>query len=87
LAGLYAVRVVSFERPEGPPNLVIEIAVNEGGPRRRITCRSTSPTERSCGLDGVNATFAIPESKLAPLLPAPPHDAGIEAGAPAPVDP
>ena len=87
LAGLYAPRVVSFDKPEGPPNLVIEIALNEGGPRRRITCRSTSPTERYCGLDGVSATFSVPESQLAPLLPARPVDAGAEAGARAPVGP
>ncbi len=87
LAGLFALRVVSLEKPEGTPNLVLEIATNEGGARRRITCRSTSPTERYCGLDGVNATFSVAESKLAPLLPAQPQDAGAETGAPAPLAP
>lgn len=79
VAGLYALRVVSFDNPEGPANLVIEVALDEGGPRKRITCRSISPTERHCGLYGVRATFVVPESKLAPLLPALPRDAGVEA--------
>ena len=85
LAGLFAQRVVSFDKPEGPPNLVIEVTVSEGGPapRRRITCRSISPTERYCGLDGVSATLSVPESKLVPLLGArPAADGGLEAGSP-----
>jgi len=68
MAGLIAQRVESFEKPAGPPDLVIEVTVSEGGPRRRITCRSSSPTERRCGLDGVSATLAVSEATLAPLL-------------------
>jgi hypothetical protein len=83
LAGLFAQKVVSFDKPEGPPNLVLEITVSEGGPRRRITCRSTSPTERYCGLDGVSATLSVPESKLVPFLGTlSSPDGGVEAGAP-----
>ena len=41
MAGLIAQRVESFEKPAGPPDLVIEVTVSEGGPRRRITCRSS----------------------------------------------
>ena len=83
MAGLFAQHVVSFDKLEGPPNLVIEVTVTEGGPRRRITCRSTSPAERHCALDGVNATLAVPESKLAPLVGAREavQDGGPEAGA------
>ena len=69
LAGLFARRVVSFDKLAGPPNLVIEVSTREAGPRRRITCRSISATERHCGLDGVNATLLVPELKLAPFLP------------------
>lgn len=68
VAGLFAQRVVSLGKPEGAPDLVVEVTVAEGGPRRRITCRSVSPVERYCGLEGVNATLAVPESKLLPLL-------------------
>lgn len=75
LAGLFAQRVLSFDKPEGAPDLVLEIGVTEGGPRRRITCRSISKTERHCGLDGVSATLLVPESKLTPFLGASP-DAG-----------
>jgi hypothetical protein len=75
IAGLFAQRVLSFDKPEGAPNLVIEVTVTEGGPRRRISCRSISPAERHCGLDGVSATLLVPEIKLAPLLGALP-DAG-----------
>ena len=75
MAGLFAGRVLSFERPAGVPNLVLEVAVTEGGSRRRITCRSSSPAERLCALDGVNATLEVPEAKLTPFLGAP-VDAG-----------
>ena len=60
---------MSFDKLAGPPNLVIEVSTREAGPRRRITCRSISATERHCGLDGVNATLLVPELKLAPFLP------------------
>jgi hypothetical protein len=80
LAGLFAQRVVSLEKPAGPPDLVIEVSTTEGGPRKRITCRSTSPAERSCGLDGVNATLSVPEGKLRRLLgPHDTEDAGADA--------
>jgi hypothetical protein len=82
MAGLFALRVASFDKPDGPPNLVLEVAVTEGGPRRRITCRSTSPLERACALDGVNATLLVPEAKLTPFLgPGAARDGGTEAGA------
>ncbi|MDB4937147.1 MAG: hypothetical protein JWP87_4119 [Labilithrix sp.] len=71
MAALFADRVVSLKKPEGAPDLVIEVTVAEGGPARRIACKSISKTERHCGLDGLNATFSVAESRLAPLLIAP----------------
>jgi hypothetical protein len=71
LASLVADRVIALKRPVGVPDLTIEVSVTEGGPARRIACRAISPTERHCGLDGVNATFSVAESRLAPLIIAP----------------
>ena len=69
VAALSADRVVSLKKEVGAPDLVIEVAVAEGGPARRIACRAVSPTERHCGVVGVNATFAVGEARLAPFLP------------------
>jgi hypothetical protein len=83
VAALYAERVVSLKKLEGAPDLVIEVVLAEGGPPRRIACRTTSPRARDCSLDGVSATFAVAASRLAPLLPASESDAGRnEAGIP-----
>ncbi|MDB5221279.1 MAG: hypothetical protein JWO86_9206, partial [Myxococcaceae bacterium] len=40
LAALYVDRVVSLTKLDGAPDLVIDVAVTEGGPPRRIACRS-----------------------------------------------
>ena len=80
VAALYAERVVSLERLDGAPDLVIDVAVGEGGATRRISCRAVSPTERHCALDGVKATFAVAASRLAPLLPASAAGAGASDG-------
>jgi hypothetical protein len=69
VASLFAERVVALKKPGGAPDLVIEVAVTEGGPAKRIGCRSISAAERHCGLDGVNATFLVAESRLLPFLP------------------
>jgi hypothetical protein len=71
MAALFADRVVALKKPEGVPDLVIEVSVTEGGPPRRIACRAVSKNERYCGLEGVNATFSVAESRLAPLIIAP----------------
>ena len=82
VAALFADRVVSLNKLDGAPDLVIEVAVAEGGPPKRIACRSVSPTQRHCGLDGVNATFAVSAARLAALLPASETDGGaVDAGA------
>jgi hypothetical protein len=70
VAALYAERVVSLDKLDGAPDLVIEVAVAEGGAPRRIACRSVTPAERYCALDGVKATFAVAVSRFAALLPA-----------------
>ena len=69
VSSLFAERVVALKKPEGAPDLVIEVAVTEGGPPMRIGCRSISAAERHCGLDGLNATFLVAEPRLAPFLP------------------
>ena len=96
VAALFAERVVALRKLEGAPDLVIEVAVAEGGRPRRIACRSVSARERHCSLEGVSATFAVARSRLAPLLPPsepseasqadagtePRTDASTEAGTP-----
>lgn len=79
VAALSADRVVSLKRAVGAPDLVLDVALAEGGPARRIACRPASAAERHCTVDGVNATFAVAEARLSPFLPA--RDAGAEAGA------
>jgi hypothetical protein len=75
LGTLVAERTLSLNKLDGTPDLVIEVAVTEAGAPRRIACRSVSSTERHCGIDGVNATFAVVASRLAALLPASELDA------------
>ena len=82
VAALFAERVVSLNKLEGAPDLVIEVAIAEGGPPKRIACRSVSPSQRHCGLEGVNATFAVAATRLAALLPPSETDAGTDAGTP-----
>jgi hypothetical protein len=76
LGSLVADRVLSLNKLDGAPDLVIEVAATEASTPRRIACRSVSPTARHCGLDGVNATFAVSPARLAALLPASEVDAG-----------
>jgi hypothetical protein len=78
IADLFADRVVSLKKPEGAPNLVLEVTVSEGGPPRRIDCRPVSSAERYCGIDGTNATFSVSAARLAPFPP------NADAGAPLP---
>ncbi len=80
VAALIAERVVSLKKLEGAPDLVIEVAVADGGAPRRIACRTASARLRDCSLDGVSATFAVTATRLAPLLPASATDAGADAG-------
>jgi hypothetical protein len=83
-ASLFAERVVSLNKLEGAPDLVIEVAVADGGAPRRIACRTASARLRDCSLEGVNATFAVAAARLAPLLPASPTggaDGGATGGA------
>jgi len=87
IAGLLAERVVALRKETRTPDLVIEVSLAEGGPPRRITCRSTSSTERECAIDGVNAIFAVAEPRLALLLPAPALAAAAAADASAPAVP
>jgi hypothetical protein len=63
------------------PDLVIEVAISEGGAPRRIACRpSDAPAEHLCTVSGVDATFGLASARLAPFLP--PVDAGsADAGA------
>jgi hypothetical protein len=76
VAGLFADRVVSLKKLDGEPDLVIEVAIAEGGRPKRIACRTISASEHHCALDGVNATFAVGAARLAALLPASETDAG-----------
>jgi hypothetical protein len=97
VGGLTAERVDSLGKKgfSSPAELVVEIAVAEGGPPRRIQCApqsaaSASPPgsshgppsvagERLCASSGVDALFVLSAATLAPLLP--PMDAGAaEAG-------
>jgi hypothetical protein len=81
VAALYAERVVSLDKLDGAPDLVVEVALAEGGPPRRIACRTVAATERYCALDGVKATFAVAASRWKALLPASDaSDAGGHAG-------
>lgn len=83
LAALYADRVVSLDKLDGAPDLLIEVAVAEGGGPKRIACRTVTPTERYCALDGVKATFAVAASRFAALLPASSaRDAASDAATP-----
>ena len=77
VAALFADRVVSLGRASATatPDLVIEIALAEGGPPRRIACwPGGSSAERLCTASGIEATFALAPARLAPFLP--PADAG-----------
>lgn len=78
VAGLFAERVVSLKRLAGPADLVIDVALAEGGRPRHIACRSVSSRERDCSVDGVSATFAVSPARLAALLPPSEIDAGTE---------
>ena len=75
VAMLYADRVVALgtKAAGGSPDLVIEVAVAEGGPARRIACRTGAAdgalAEALCTVTGVDATFGLTASRLAPLLP------------------
>lgn len=82
VAALSADRVESLENGVGTPDLVLDVSVTEGGLARRIACKAFSPAERHCSIDGVNATFAVAEARLAPFLPAvlPAREAGADGG-------
>ena len=77
VAALHAERVVSLDKLDGAPDLVIDVAVAEGGSPRRIACRTVTAAERYCALEGVRATFAVAASRFTALLPA--RDAGDAA--------
>jgi hypothetical protein len=82
VAALFADRVVSLgKKGVAVPDLVIEVAISEGGAPRRIACRpSDAPAEHLCTVSGVDATFGLASARLAPFLP--PVDAGsADAGA------
>jgi hypothetical protein len=69
VATLYADRVVALgTQAAGTADLVLEVALAEGGPPRRIGCR-TAGAEALCTVSGVDATFGLAASRLAPLLP------------------
>jgi len=81
VAALYAESVLALRRkPDGAPDLVIEVSLAEGGPPRRIACRPAPSKERRvCTIDGIDATFGVAAAKLAPFQPvvdAGPPDAG-----------
>jgi Domain of unknown function (DUF4340) len=79
VAALFADRVVSLGKNVPVPDLVIEIALSEGGASRRIACRAgETAAERLCIVDGVDATFGLAVSRLAPFLPSP--DGGVDGG-------
>jgi hypothetical protein len=88
VAGLTAERVESLGKRglPGPAELVIEIAMAEGGPPRRIACAPTAAGsangERLCAAAGMDALFVLAAARLAPLLP--PSDAGPRALDPPP---
>lgn len=84
VAALFADRVVSLGKTgTAAPDLVIEIALAEGGPTRRIACRpGGSPAERLCTASGIDATFALAVSRLAPFLPPPGGEGGGVDGGP-----
>ncbi len=84
VAGLYAERVVSLGKTGAvDADLVIEVALGEAGAARRIACGpSPKPAERLCTVAGVDATFGLAATRLAPFLPpqAAPADGGADAG-------
>ena len=84
VAALFADRVVSLGKkgPAGPsaPDLVIEVVLADAGGARRIACRPEAAAERICTVDGVEATFALAASRLAPFLPG--RDGGGNGGHP-----
>jgi hypothetical protein len=82
VSSLFADRVVALKKPDGAPDLVLEVALTEGGPPKRISCRSISAAERHCAASGVNATFLVSESRLAPFLP--PREASAAPSSSAP---
>lgn len=71
VAALYADSVLALrKKPDGAPDLVIEISLAEGGPPRRIACRPAPAKERRvCTVEGVDATFAVAQAKLAAFQP------------------
>ena len=80
VAALYADRVACLGKScvlagGAPFDLVIELALVGSGATRRITCWP-SPTERLCTVSGVDATFALAASRLAPFVPPPSADGG-----------
>ena len=84
VSALYADSVLALhKKPNGTPDLVIEVSVAEGGPPRRIACRPAPAQERRvCTMDGVDAVFAVAQAKLTAFQPA--VDAGLpDAAAPA----
>ncbi len=77
VASLFADRVVSLgTKGLSEPDLVIDVSIADGGAPRRIACRPAG-AERLCTAVGVDATFALRATKLAPFLP--PKDAGSTA--------
>jgi hypothetical protein len=81
VASLFADRVVSIGRTSlTAPDLVIEVALAEGGPTRRIACRPDAAlAEHVCMTTGVDATFALANARLSLFLNAP-ADAGADCG-------
>ncbi|HSO37044.1 MAG TPA: hypothetical protein VLT33_31180 [Labilithrix sp.] len=80
VAALYADRVVALGKKIPPPDLVIDVALSEGGPPRRIACAPEVAAERLCTVDGVDATFGLASSRLAPVLPGGGIDGGPSSG-------
>jgi hypothetical protein len=81
VASLFADRVVSIGRTSlTAPDLVIDVALAEGGPTRRIACRpGAEPAEHVCTTTGVEATFALANARLSLFLDTP-ADAGADGG-------
>ncbi len=70
-ASLSADRIVAVgKKPDGAPDLVIDVFATEGGPPKRIGCRppAAPAAPRLCSVDGVMVTYAVAQERFAPFL-------------------
>lgn len=76
-ASLFADGVASVGKKKelGGEDLVVDVALAEGGPPRRIACGPAQGGERRCATPSVDAVFDVAEPRLAPFLGA------VDAGA------